>query len=279
MINVATILYGLTMGGILYLTSIGLSLTYGMMRVINFSHALFYSMGAYAIYSISGLSGNFFLGIVFATLIVIPVVYVVEKFVIKRLYGKSSDYTIIATYAILMIGIEIIRLIYGYVPVTLSPPTRTFVDILGAKIPVYRISIILVGVIVFLCLELFFKKTLVGKIVLAGLHDMEAVKSLGINVDKYFTVVFIMGGCLAALGGAMYAPIIPIEPYMGLTMLQLCFAIVIIGGRGNIRSTFYTAIIIGQLMAITGRIWGVASDVIVYVIMAIVLTVRGPKGD
>lgn len=270
-----SILFGLTTGGILYIIAIGLSLTFGAMGIVNFAHGLVYTIGAYILYTgLTALGLNFFLGALLAILVSIPVSYIIEKFVIRKLYGQSIDYAIIATYAVLLIGVDAIKWIYGPNPLPISDPVGASISFMSLEMPVYRLIIIGISFLVFLGLSLFFKKTIVGKIVVAGLQDQEAVRSLGINVEKYFAIVFILGSALAALGGVLYAPISTLDPYMGFHILILCFAVVIVGGMGNLKGTAIAAFTLGMVMAITGRIWGPAADAMVYVVMAVVLVFR-----
>ncbi len=267
-----TIAYGLTIGGILYIISIGLSLTFGTMRIVNFAHALVYTVGAYVLVaSLSLFKGHFIAASVVAVLAVIPLAYLIERYVIRRLYGESIDYAIIATYAVLLIGVDAIKWIWGAIPIPLSDPVGRAWNILGVELPLYRIIIIALSICVFFILELFFKYTIVGKIVVAGLEDKEAVRSLGIKVDRYFSLVFVIGSCLAALGGVLYAPITTVHPYMGFQVLLLCFAVVLVGGLGSMRGTFLSAFALGMVMAVTGRFWGPAAETMVFVVMAIVL--------
>lgn len=269
---ISTIAYGLTIGAIFYIISIGLSLTFGTMRIVNFSHALIYTVGAYVLVTIVGtLHSSFIVGALVGMIAVIPLAYAIEQFVIKRLYGESIDYAIIATYAVLLIGIDAIKWIWGATPIPLSDPINKSVMILGVDLPVYRLLIIVLSILVFLGMEFFFKRTIVGKIVVAGLEDKEAAKSLGIRVDKYFSIVFVLGSVLAALGGILYAPITTTHPYMGFQVLLICFAVVLVGGLGSIRGTFYSAFALGMVMSVTGRFWGPASETMVFVVMAIVL--------
>ena len=270
-----SILFGLTTGGILYIIAIGLSLTFGAMGIVNFAHGLVYTIGAYILYTaLTSLGLNFFLGALLAVLISIPISYVIEKFVIRKLYGQSIDYAIIATYAVLLIGVDAIKWIYGPNPLPISDPVGASISFMSLEMPVFRLIIIGVSFLIFIGLSLFFKKTIVGKIVVAGLQDQEAVRSLGINVEKYFAIVFILGSALAALGGVLYAPISTLDPYMGFHILILCFAVVIVGGMGNLKGTAIAAFTLGMVMAITGRIWGPAADAMVYVVMAVVLVFR-----
>ena len=273
MIN--TIAYGLTIGAILYIISIGLSLTFGTMRIVNFAHGLIYTIGAYMLITFLPFAReNFVLGAAMAVLAVIPISYIVERFVIRKLYGVSIDYAIIATYAVVLIGIDLIKWIWGASPIPLSDPVGIDVTLAGVTLPLYRLLIIIFALVIFGVLTVFFKKTMVGKIVVAALEDKDAVKSLGISVDKYFAIIFVIGSCLAALGGVLYAPITSVHPYMGMTVLLLSFAVVLVGGLGNIKGTFVSAFVLGLVMAITGRFWGPAAETMVFVVMGIMLVFR-----
>jgi branched-subunit amino acid ABC-type transport system permease component len=270
-----TIAYGLTIGGILYIISIGLSLTFGTMRIVNFAHGFIYTIGAYLLVTaLPFFRDNFFLGAIVAVAAVIPISYVIERFVVRKLYGVSIDYAIIATYAVVLIGVDVIKWVWGAAPIPLSDPIGKDVSILGITLPAYRVLIIALAIAIFLALSLFFKKTIVGKIVVAALDDKDAVRSLGINVDKYFSFIFVLGGCLAALGGVLYAPITSVHPYMGMMVLLISFAVVLVGGLGNIKGTFVSAFVLGLVMAITGRFWGPAAETMVFVVMGIMLVFR-----
>ena len=269
------IAYGLTIGGILYIISIGFSLTFGSMRIVNFAHGLVYAVGAYALYALLPVArGNFFIAAVLAILASLPVSYVIEKFVIRRLYGKSIDYAIIASYAVLLIGVDLIKWIFGASPVPISDPVGINLSFLTLDIPLYRVIIILLSFLIFVGLTIFFKKTIIGKIVVAGLADREAVQSLGIDIDKYFAIVFMLGSALAALGGILYGPISAVHPYMGFRVVTLCFAVVIVGGMGNLRGTAIASYVLGMVMAVTAWFWGAAADAMIFVVMAVVLVFR-----
>ena len=200
--------------------------------------------------------------------------FIIEKFIIRRLYGQSIDYAIIATYAVLLIGVDLVKWIWGTSPIPLSDPVGKSVTFLAIEVPVYRLIIIAVSLTICVGLWLFFKKTIVGKIVIAGLQDREAVRGLGISVDKYFSIVFVLGSCLAALGGVLYAPITTVHPYMGFHILLISFAVVIVGGLGSLKGTTISAFALGMVMAITGRFWGPAAEAMVFAVMAVVLIIK-----
>jgi branched-chain amino acid transport system permease protein len=270
-----TILFGFSIGAILYFISIGLSLTFGTMRVINFAHTLTYSIGVYMLITfIPFLKGSFIPSALLAILAVIPISYLIERFVIRRLYGESLDYTFIATFAVTLIGVDAIKWIWGPNPHPFSDPLGTYLTMGGFTFPVYRIIIILIAVGLFFALEIFFRKNIVGKIVVAALEDKEGVRCLGIRVDKYFSIMFVLGSALAGLGGVLYAPISAVHPYMGLSVLLLAFAVVIVGGMGNLRGTFISAFALGMVMSITARYWSQGAETMVFIVMAIVLVFR-----
>ena len=272
---VYTVLYGFSIGAILYFISIGLSLTFGTMRVVNFAHTLTYSIGVYILITlIPWLKGAFIPAAAGAILAIIPISYLIERLIIRRLYGESLDYTFIATFAITLIGVDTIKWIWGVNPLPFSAPMNAYLNFWGMTFPVYRIIIIAIAIALFVGLEIFFRKTIMGKIVVAALEDMDGVRCLCVRVDKYFSLMFILGSGLAALGGVLYAPISAVHPYMGLSILLLAFAVVIVGGMGNLRGTFISAFGLGMVMALTARYWSQGAETMVFIVMAIVLCFR-----
>jgi len=272
---VESLVYGFTLGAILYLFSIGLSLTFGTMKIINFAHGMAYTLGVYFFITfLRVFPGTFCISTFLAVLCMIPVAYIVERFVIRRLYGESLDYAIIATYAVLLIGTDFIKFVWGNVPQQVRDPVGLSVSISDFMIPVYRLIIIAVAVILFAGLNILLRTTMTGKIVVAALEDADGVRCLGVNVNKHFSIVFIFGTLLAVLGGILYAPISAADPYMWLSILLISFAVVIVGGMGNLNGTFVSAFVLGITMAITGRFWSQAADTVVFVVMAIVLIFR-----
>lgn len=268
---IETIIYGFTIGAILYLFSIGLSLTFGTMHIINFAHGMVYALGTYLFIAFLHWIGLFSLSLVFAVAAMLPVAYLIERFVIRRLYGASLDYAMIATYAVLLIGTDLIKLIWGGIPQPVSDPlgiTLSFADI---TLPLYRVVIVCSAVVLFFALRTFFNRSVIGRIVVASLEDPDGVRCLGLNINRYFSIVFVMGSSLAVLGGGLYAPVATAEPYMGYHILLLAFAVVIVGGMGNLTGTFVAAFALGLVIAVTGRFYSSAAETMVFVVMALVL--------
>ncbi|MGD0623730.1 MAG: branched-chain amino acid ABC transporter permease [Thermodesulfobacteriota bacterium] len=267
-----TIVYGLTIGAILYFFSIGLSITFGTMQIVNFAHGMVYAVGVYLFITfLPWVAGIFPLALALALVAMLPVAYAVERFIIRRLYGESLDYTIIATYAVLLIGADLIKWIWGAQPQPVSDPLGVSFRFFDVNLPVYRVIVFLSAIALFLGLKAFFNRSIIGRIVIAGLEDRNGVRCLGLDVNRYFSIVFIIGSGLAVLGGVLYAPIATAEPYMGFHILLVAFAVVIVGGMGNLTGTFLSALVLGMVIAITGRFWSTAADTMVFVVMALVL--------
>jgi branched-subunit amino acid ABC-type transport system permease component len=267
-----TILYGLTIGAILYFFSIGLSITFGTMQIVNFAHGMVYSLGVYLFITfLPWMGGVFPLALALAVAAMLPVAYVVERFIIRRLYGESLDYAIIATYAVLLIGADVIKYIWGTAPQPVSDPIGVPLAVFGVVIQLYRVIVFFSAILLFIALRIFFRRHVVGKVVIAALEDRDGVRALGLDVNKYFSIAFVIGSGLAVLGGVLYAPITTSEPYMGFHILLLAFATVIVGGMGNLTGTFISAFVLGMVIAITGRFYSSAADTMVFVVMALVI--------
>jgi branched-subunit amino acid ABC-type transport system permease component len=276
---IQTVIYGFTIGAILYFFSVGLSLTFGTMHIINFAHGMVYALGVYLFITLLEALGNSFLPALAVSLAaMLPVAYLIERLVIRRLYGESLDYAIIATYGVLLIGTDAIKLIWGTTPYPISDPVGLSLPLVGMDLPVYRLLIVVSAVALFLALRVFFKRSIIGRIVTAALEDSDGVRCLGLDVNRYFSIIFVLGSALAVLGGILYAPVSTAEPYMGFHILLLAFAVVIVGGMGNLNGTFVAAMVLGMVMAVTGRFWSQAANAMVFVVMALVIMFRPTEG-
>jgi branched-subunit amino acid ABC-type transport system permease component len=272
---IQTVVYGFTIGAILYFFSVGLSLTFGTMHIINFAHGMVYALGVYLFITLLQALGNsFLLALAVSLAAMLPVAYLIERVVIRRLYGESLDYAIIATYGVLLIGTDAIKLIWGTTPYPVSDPIGLSLPLVGMDLPVYRLLIVVSAVALFLALRVFFKRSIIGRIVTAALEDSDGVRCLGLDVNRYFSIIFVLGSTLAVLGGILYAPVSTAEPYMGFHILLLAFAVVIVGGMGNLNGTFVAAMVLGMVMAVTGRFWSQAATAMVFVVMALVIIFR-----
>jgi len=274
---ITAVLYGLSQSGIFFLVSLALSIGYGLMRVVNMEAMLYYSFGAYMTYTIVTATGSFILGAFCAMLIGAALGFIVETQLLRRVYHREMMFTVPATFSAFMIGIGIIQYIWGLNPKPVASPIDTKIMILGTNLPLYRLVIVLVAVVVYIIVQLLLNKTIVGKAIRAGVENRQAVEALGINVNKVFTITFVIASAFAGLGGALNAPLIMVGPYMGFDMLLFAFITVILGGLGSVKGTMVSALIMGQVITIGGTIWSPLAFVAPFIVMFVVILVR-PTG-
>lgn len=271
------IIFGLSLGSIFFLMAIGLSLCFGLMRIISLDQLLYYAVGAYIAYSVSLTVGNLWLGVLAGMVVGGLAGLVVESVVFKRIYERDITFSMITSFGILIGGVGIIKLFWGLVPRPVPVPIATQIDIIGTEIPVYRLVIIAIALLVYLAVWAFLNKTIVGKAIRAGIEDVEHVEGLGINVYRLFSVTFIMAGALSALAGGLHAPLIMVDPQMGLEVLAFAFMIVIIGGLGSIKGTLVSSFLIGQVVSIGSLIYAPLAQMAPFAIMLLILLVK-PTG-
>ena len=273
------IVNGLVLGMIYALLAMGLSIVWGMMNIINFSHGLFFVIGAYLSYSILSVTENFFLSLLLVPIGSGIIGIFLEKTLLRRLYGLNILYQILMTFGIALIGRELIILLFG-------PIGKPFVtpDLLSGVIsfgslffPTYRIFVLAISIVFTIGMWLFIEKTKYGSIIRAGTEDSEMVSSLGINISLVFTLVFGLSMSIAGLSGALSAPIRGVEPMMGEAILGICFAVVVIGGLGSFSGAIIGGIIVGLSQSMVSLIMPSASIIIVFFVMAMVLLLR-PRG-
>lgn len=275
---ILVLIYGLSFGCILAIISVGLSLTYGLMRVLNISHAILYALGAYILYTvIFYFKGNFLYGMLAAVGFTAVVGLIEEKVLIRRLYGKDIDFSILITYAVVYIVTDVIKMIWGLEPKPVADPIGTTVPLLGMNVPVYRILIIVLTIAIYTALTLLLRRTMIGKIIRAGLEDRESLQALGIDPSKSFVIMFIIGSSLAGLGGVLYAPIIMVFPYMGHEIIPLTFATVVTGGIGSLKGSLVGGIVLGLSASIGAFIYGPIVQAMPFIAMLIVLAIK-PSG-
>jgi branched-chain amino acid transport system permease protein len=183
----------------------------------------------------------------------------------------------ITSFGILLGGIGIIKAIWGVIPRPIKPPFANQIDLLGTDVPAYRILVIAIAGLVYIGIWLFLNKTIIGKAIRAGIEDMNHVEGLGINASRLFTITFVLAGALSALGGGLYAPLIMVDPSMGLEILAFVFMVVIIGGLGSIKGTLISSIIVGQVVSIGSLIYAPLAIMAPFAMMLIILLIK-PTG-
>lgn len=270
---------GFTLGSIFILMAIGFSLIFGMLTIVNFAHGAFYTWGAFLILFIVGNIGNFWIGLILVPILVGVMGLIIERTLIRRLYGLSIDYPLLLTFGLSMIMTEIIRVIWGFgdhpfnIPHLLQDPIN-----LGLFFfPSYWLFVIAITWFILFVLWILLKKTELGLIIRAGSRDSIMVRTLGINISKIWLLVFGIGTSLAGLAGLLAAPMRSVYPEMGLGMLIECFVVVVVGGMGSLKGAICSGILMGLVVSLTTLIYPAMSNITIYIAMAVVLLVR-PSG-
>ncbi len=276
---VAQVFTGLVLGGILVLMAIGLSLIFGLMTVVNFAHGAFYMLGAYVAFSVLGLTKNFWATLVLAPLVVGTLGLLLERFLIRRLYGRSPDDPLLLTFGLSLAMVEGVKLIWGKIGLTVDPPKLLAapVDLGFMNFPVYRLFVIAVTAVVLVALWLFLEKTNVGLIIRAGSRDPLMVRALGLDLDKVWFLVFGIGIGLAGLAGVLAGPMRGVYAEMGVEIIIECFVVVVVGGMGSLPGAIVAGLLIGEVVSLTTFVAPKLAEVVVFLVMAVVLLVR-PSG-
>jgi branched-chain amino acid transport system permease protein len=270
-------LIGLTEAMYLWLVAAGLSLIFGVLRVLNFAHGALYMIGAYLTYAVFRMTGgNFWLGLLLGPVLVALVGWAMEVFFLRRVYRADVAFQLLLTFAFVLIFDDLVKLVFG--PVYQSPPTPPSlsgaVSVLGSPLPTYHVFILGAGCAVALGLWIFLEKTRWGLLVRATAADREMARALGVRSSRLFTFVFMLGAWLAGLGGALSVPVRTISPGMGELIIIEAFVVVVLGGLGSLRGAFLGALAIGLLHSYGIVFLPVFELALAYLVMAAVLVVR-----
>jgi branched-chain amino acid transport system permease protein len=273
---------GLVNGCILILVAQGLSIVFGLMGIINFAHGIFYMLGAYVGWLTVHLTGNFWLSLLVAPAVVGGVGILVEIGVLRRIYGtRNANFAgVLVTYGLAIMIPDVIRMVFGRPGKPFAVPkvlTGSLLTLGGTDIGSYRIFIILVTAALLPLLWFLLNRTNLGMVIRAGTSDNVMVQLLGINVARTWTTTYALGAALAAFAGVITAPLIAVAPEMGGLILIECFIVTVVGGMGSFVGPIAGGILIGEVLALTGMVYDVFADVVIYLLMAVVLLVR-PRG-
>jgi len=276
---IAQFLTGLASAASLFLVASGLSIIFGVTRIVNFAHGAFYMLGAYVAFTLteyfSGALG-FWGGIVAAGLIVAVLGVLIEMVLLRRIYHAPELFQLLATFGLTLMVEDLVVLMWG--PSDLlgrrAPGFKGAVDFFGQNIPSYDLFLIVLGPVVLGILWLLFQRTRWGILVRAATQDRDMVAALGVNQKWLFTSVFAVGVFLAAIGGALQIPRDAVHHAMDLRIIVDVFVVVVIGGLGSIIGAFVAAVLVSELNAFGILIFPKISIILVFMVMAVVLIVR-----
>jgi len=273
-------LSGLTAAMFLFLIASGLSLIFGVLRVLNFAHGTFYMLGAYCAFQlvqwIGPGPGTFWMAALGAALAVAALGGVVERFLFRYLYGKEELYQLLFTYALVLILSDVAKIFWGTQQKSVSRPpglSGAF-SLFGATIPYYNLFILLLGPSIALAFWFVLQRTRAGRFVRAAALDRETLGALGVNVNGLYTGVFVLASFLGGLGGALVTPVRTIVPGMDTEIIVEAFIVVVIGGLGSFWGTFLGALIYGQVLSFGILFFPRFSIFSVFALMAAVLIIR-----
>ena len=278
----AQLFIGLVNGCILILVALGLSIVFGLMGIINFAHGIFYMLGAYAGWLTVHLTGSFWLALAVAPITVGVVGVLVERGVLTRIYGtrNASFAGVLVTYGLAILVPDLVRMTFGRPGKPFAVPTALSASLfkLGpTEVNAYRVFIVVVTLVLLPLLWLLLNKTNLGLVIRAGTSDNGMVQLLGVDVARTWTITYALGAALAAFAGVITAPLVAVAPEMGGLVLIECFIVTVVGGMGSFLGAVVGGLLIGETLALTGMLYDVLADVIIYLAMVAVLLLR-PRG-
>jgi branched-chain amino acid transport system permease protein len=272
---------GLSRAMVLFLLSAGLSLIFGVMNILNFAHATLWLIAGYTSYSIFTYLGEqlgpspwlLLPAIVGATTLMMAVGYAIERFLIRRMYDRELPEQLLLTFALVLIGGDVIKLIWGTENRRISLGIEP-VEMLDTLMNPYHFIIIGTGIAVGVGLWLFLHRTRFGKIVRAAVYSRSMVSALGIPIPTIYAAVFSLGVGLAALAGGVFLPLLPMALGVDHDIIVQCFAVVVIGGFGSMLGTFVAALIVGVVYAFGILFWPDGALAMIFMIVVAVLIWR-----
>jgi branched-chain amino acid transport system permease protein len=269
---------GLVLGGYYLLIALGLSLIFSVGGVVNLAHGAFYALGAYISLEIAKVLG-FGGAVVLSPLAVALLGILFERFLLRRFYTADPILSLLVTFGLALVAEQAIRMIWGAAPLPASmPPGFKGQVILGDfMFSRYRLFLLAVVAVVLAGVWLLLNRTSFGRVVRAGIQRPDMVAALGIRLQPYMTTVVMLGVGMAALGGALFAPITNVHPAMGAEIITVAFVVVVIGGLGSFWGVVLAALLVGVVRGITIHFAPAAGEASIYVLMFLVLLFR-PRG-
>jgi ABC-type branched-subunit amino acid transport system permease subunit len=274
------LLSGLANAMFLFLVASGLSLIFGVTRIVNFAHGSFYMLAAYLTYSLAAAlplgPGAFYAGALLAAVLVAGLGGLVEVLLLRRVYRAPELYQLLLTFALVLIAADAVRILWGADNKT-GPPAPGLagsVPVAGQLFPSYDLAVIIFGPLVALGLWIVFHRTRWGVLIRAATQDREMVAALGVDQSRLFTGVFVLGSFLAGLGGALQVPRVALTTVMDTTVIVEAFVVVVIGGMGSVWGALLASLLIGVLDAYGVLVLPKISIVLMFLVMAVVLIVR-----
>jgi branched-chain amino acid transport system permease protein len=273
------VLNALQMGMLLFLISSGLSLIFGLMHVVNLAHGALYMLGAYFALTVTRRLDSFMLALVMAPLLTAAVGALLERWLLRRTYGRGMHPQVLLTFGLVFCFDELVRMVWSpqILSIELPPALAGTVTLGGVIVPMYRAFVAAVGVVVTAALILLFNRTRLGAQVRASVDDAEMAAALGIDVRRLFTLLFALGAGLAGLGGALAVPIFNAYPGMGSEILISALVVVVVGGMGSLTGALLASLLVAFAMVFGQVLLAEFATAMIYIVLIMVLLFR-PQG-
>lgn len=278
---IAQTLNGLVYSMLLFLLALGLSLTFGMLRVINLAHGAFFLMGAYFGITAWNLTQSFWIAIIVGSLGSALVGALLERLWLQRFYARNELDQVILTFGFALVFADLMKMFWGKDIRSIPVPSgfSGAVQIAGTYFPSYRLVLIAVGFSLFVATWLAIERTRVGALIRASVADRVMVSGLGFNIRLLFTYVFAFGTAVAGLAGVLGAPITGVYPGLDFEVLITTLIVVVVGGLGSISGAFWASLLIGLAETYGKAVYPAAASFIIFGLMAAVLLFRAWDRD
>ena len=263
----------------LFLLAVGLTIIFGLMKIVNLAHGSLYMVGAYIGLSIFNYTESFWLALIFAPVLTALIGAILYSLLFKHIQNADPMKQVLLTFGLIYIGLDSVRLLWGTMSHSISAPNllSNSLLVLNEPYPSYRLFVILVGFVVMFALYFVLEKTKIGAKVRASVDDPETAQLLQINTDKILFYTFALGCGLAGLAGITVAPILGVEPGMDMEVLVLTLIVVVLGGPGSLKGAIIGSLLIGFVDSF-GKVYiPQLAQIIIYAVMALTLLFK-PDG-
>lgn len=279
---IVQIFNALFFASILFLISSGLSLIYGIMRILNLAHGALYMLGAYITFTVAilwmGLTWySMVIAYVMSIIVVGGIGTLIERVLLRPLYNKPTDLQLLLTFALILIIDDMVKAIWGAQYKAFPSIPGGSISVGEYQIPIYFVVTVFISIFVGLALNWFFTSTTLGKMIRAASYSPETTSILGVDTDRLFALSFALGAGLAGLAGGVAVPLYTASPGMGNDAIVLSFAVIVIGGMGSILGAFIGSLIVGFARVFMAMFYPVMEIALIYIIMAIILMFK-PTG-
>src|SRR5580693_6516206 len=265
---------GLIVGMLLFLVAAGVTLIFGVLKIVNFAHGTFYMLGGYVAYTALGLTDSYALAVLSGTLAMALFGVLFERALISRVYGSNVLMQLLVCYAVVLIFDDVVKIVWGPEFHAMGMPP---LFIAGGVVPPFYAVLIGIAALIAIVLGLGLSMTRLGKTVRAAAINPRMVSALGVNTTVLFAIVFAVGGGLAGLAGALAAPVRSLSPGMGFSILIESFIVTVIGGMGSIAGALVSALLIGMVRGFGTIGFPKFTDGLIYILMIAILLLR-PQG-